>query len=467
MRRTVTAASLALGLSLPSGARAAPPVTAEMAQILPPLVAALLPAVVNISVLKQQARPDGSTAEGAAEMEATPIKEIGSGFIIDSEGYVLTARHVVDGAYQVSVVLSDRVAYAADVVATNARPDLALLRIRPDRPLQQVRVGDSDALQMGDAVIAVGNPYGLASSVTAGVVSALNRDINETSIDDFIQTDAAINHGNSGGPLFNMRGEVVGLTEQILSPTDTTGSIGLGLAIPINDVMAVAAQLRQYGTFRAGYLGVRLQQLTPEIAGVLGLHDISGGIVSAMVPNGPAARAGVREGDVVLQFGENRTNDIRALLREISYTLPGSERVLRIWRDGQERSLTAKLEKWPPGAGNPAGGDVIPIRGERITSPSLGLRVAALTPEIKTRLKLDDTLAKGVVVLGVPANSVGADVGFARGDVVVRVGDEEVDSPAQVRGLVDAAKAAGHHHILMLVNTQGRPHWLPVPTGER
>ena len=282
MRHAVLIAAALLALAPQAPARASPPpATAESAEILPPLVAGLLPSVVNITILKQRPGP-GGMAQGATEMENAPVKEIGSGFIIDPDGYILTARHVVEGAYEVTVVLSDHLGYPAEVLSTNARPDLALLRIHAGRPLQAVRIGDSDALRMGESVIAVGNPYGLSDTVTVGVVSALNRDINETSIDDFIQTDAAVNHGNSGGPLFNLAGEVVGLNAQILTPNDTAGSIGLSLAIPINDAMAVEREMREYGRLRAGYLGLRLEQLTPEIAGVVGLADTSGGIVSAV-----------------------------------------------------------------------------------------------------------------------------------------------------------------------------------------
>jgi len=433
---------------------------------LPSIVASLLSAVVNITILKQRPLPDGYMAKGEAEMESDPIKEIGSGFIIDADGYVLTARHVVEGAYKVTVVLEDRSSYPAQVLSTNARPDLALLKIEAGHRLQPMRIGDSDALRRGETVIAIGNPFGLSSSVTVGVVSALNRDINETSIDDFIQTDAAINHGNSGGPLCNLAGEVIGLNAQIISPTDTSGSIGVGLAIPINDAMAVAREMREHGRLNAGFLGLRLQQLTPEIAEVVGLHDISGGIVSGVFPGGPAALATIREGDVILQFGDLRTTDIRALLREIGITPPGSARAVRLWRNGAERVVSVTLGDWPKGSDDPAGGDAMPARGERVASTMIGLRSAALTPELRKMNHLADTV-QGVIILGVVANSVGADVGFARGDVVGKVGDTAATSPEQIRELVKAAHAKGEARVLMLVTSKDRPHWLAVPTDER
>ncbi len=468
MRYVVLISSLLALIPMLPARAAPPPATAQTTELLPPLVASLLPSVVNITILKQRPGPNGM-AQGATEMENAPVKEIGSGFIIDSDGYVLTARHVVEGAYQVTVVLSDHLGYPAEVLSTNARPDLALLRIHAGRPLQAVRVGDSDALRMGETVIAVGNPYGLSDTVTVGVVSALNRDINETSIDDFIQTDAAVNHGNSGGPLFNLAGEVVGLNAQILTPSDTAGSIGLSLAIPINDAMAVSREMRQYGRLRAGYLGLRLEQLTPEVAGVAGLTDTSGGIVSAVDMTGPAARAGLREGDIVLQFGDRHTIDIRALLREIGITPPGTVRAIRIWRDRAEQTVEVTLGAWGPNGtgdtGDPAGNDVMPTRGQRMSGPTLGLRVTDLTPDVCKEFQLPETM-KGVIVLGVPANSVGADVGFARGDVVTRVGDDAVRSQDQIQALVRAARARGEAKLLMLTVTKGRPHWLAVPTSQ-
>jgi serine protease Do len=366
----------------------------------------------------------------------------------------------------VTVVLADESSYAADVVSTNERPDLALLKIDAGRPLPAVQWGDSDALRMGETVVAIGNPLGLSSSITVGVVSALNRDLNETMIDDFIQTDAAINHGNSGGPLFNMSGQVVGINTQLISPTDTGGSIGLGLSIPSNDAMFVVDEMKKYGHLKAGYLGVRLQQVTPEIAATVGLSDSSGGIVSAIAPGGPAQKAGIREGDVVLQFGQRKTRDIRALLREIGAALPGSSATARIWRDGAEITVPVVLAAWPPGGFDPAGDNPMPPRGKRITSATMGMRVAELTPELRTQFKLPDE-TKGVIVMGVAANSEGADVGFARGDIVLEVDNRKVSTIQEIQDLLAAARARGRARVLMLVTNDNRPHWLPVPTAEQ
>ncbi len=466
LRRMARAALVAASVAVAaSPAPAASPASMADRDALPELVARLLPGVVNISILKQRARSDGSMPEGSTEM-APPVREIGSGFIVDADGFVLTNRHVVAGAYKVSVILNDGTIEPADVLSTNDRPDLALLKINAGHKLPTVTWGDSDKLRMGETVIAIGNPLGLSSSITVGVVSALNRDVNETMIDDFVQTDAAINHGNSGGPLFNMRGEVIGINTQLISPSDSSGSIGLGLAIPANDATFVVDEMRKYGKLRAGFLGVRLQQLTSEIASTVGLPNTHGGIVSALAPDGPASKAGLREGDVILQFGDRATEDIRAILREIGGTLPGATDTIRLWRDGKEMKVAVTLAEWPNNDLNPSGKEVMPPRGERTSSPTLGMRVAELTPDLRHEFKLDDKVV-GVIVLGVAANSVGADVGFARGDVVLRVEDAKVLTIQQIQAHVATARDQGRKSVLMLVTNDNRPHWLAVPTNEQ
>ncbi|MBV9537308.1 MAG: trypsin-like peptidase domain-containing protein [Acidisphaera sp.] len=450
-----------LALTLTATGRASPPI-APGTQIVPDLVERLLPSVVNISILKQQREGSGTASAQGSEEIYNPRREVGSGFIIDPEGYVLTNRHVVEGAYKVSVITTDEVSHPAEVLSTNERPDLALLKIDAGHKLQAVTWGDSDKLRMGDSVIAIGNPLGLSSSVTSGVVSAVNRDLNETSIDDFIQTDAAINHGNSGGPLFNLQGEVIGVNTQLLSPT--AGSSGLGLAIPSNDAMFVADQMRKYGKLRAGFLGVRLQQLSPQIAQTVGLPNADGGIVTNVFVGGPADAAQIQLGDVVLQIGDEETHDIRALLREIGAIPPGTSAKLRLWRDRAERTVNVTLAEWPAGFGDPAGDNVMPPRGARVTTPPLGLHAVDLTPELRQVFKLPSTQT-GVLIEGVAANSTGADLGFARGDVVVRVGDDEVRTIDEVRDRVEGARKAGQDHVLMLVITDTRPHWIAVPTA--
>ena len=328
---------------------------------------------------------------------AKPIQEFGSGFLIDPAGYIVTNRHVIAAAYKVTVTLNDGQPYPGTVVATNERPDLALLKIEAGHPLPTVPWADSDKMRIADSVFAIGNPLGLAISISVGVVSALNRNMKETTYDDFIQTDAAINHGNSGGPLFNLRGEVIGVNWALVSPSATSGSIGLGLAIPANDAAFVADHMRRYGKLRAGFVGIRLQQVTPDMAAALHLDNTDGGIVTIVRPGGPADAVGLRPGDVVLQFGARHTTDVRALLRAMSTTLPGTTSPMAVWRDGQTRTVQVAVADWPKGteALDPAGEPVMPDRGQRMSAPDLGLRLAAITDQARQSFKLSAEPARG------------------------------------------------------------------------
>ncbi|CAH2599508.1 HtrA protease/chaperone protein [Rhodovastum atsumiense] len=453
---------MALLFLLSPAAFAAPGDPGNRPPDLPDIIAPLLPAVVSISVLKQPASPGGHVAQGAEAM-ARPVREFGSGFIIDPAGHVVTNRHVVAGAYKVTVTLIDATPLDATVLATSERPDLALLKIEAGRELGFVRFGDSDAIRTGETVVAIGNPLDLSDTVTVGVVSAVNRDVNKTMIDDFIQTDAAINHGNSGGPLFNLRGEVIGVNWALVSPPSVGASIGLGLAIPANDAAFVIDQMRRFGRWQVGWVGVRVQQLTPPLAAALGLGGTEGGIVTSVWPGGPAARAGVQEGDVILQFGPRPSRDVRALLRAISRTAPGSSATVRLWRAGQVRSFDIAVASWPAEvpfdpAGPPAGVD----RGPRMHASDLGLRFAVRDPAAVAAGP--PTMAgKGVLVTAVAANSVAADAGIAAGDVILRVGDQPVTTPDEVRARLDGLRGAGRREALLLVRSGDRPQWVVVP----
>ncbi len=415
-RPTFRCAALAMTLSLgwagTEPARAAPPLTsAELS--LPDIIAPLLGAVVNVSVLDSPDAP--ATGPQASATKNRPRHSLGSGFIIDPDGYIVTNRHVVAGGISVTVTLSDDRQLPARVLATNRYPDLALLKVDAGGKLPTVRFGDSSALRLGETVFAIGNPLGLSGSISVGVVSALNRDLKSTRIDDFIQTDAAINHGNSGGPLFNLHGEVVGVNWAIIAPEDSTGSVGLGLAIPANDAAFVVDQMRRFGRFSAGFPGMALQGVTPALATALGLSGTQGGIVTEVWPGGPADKAGIQVGDVVLQIGPEQTRDVRAMLRQLANFPPGSVGKVVLWRAGRTMSVDMVFASFPP-LYDPAGPPPPAPRPPHPSSPSLGLRLASLSDDARKTYSLSGN-THGVLVEDVSSDSAGADARLARGDV--------------------------------------------------
>ena len=452
--------SILLAGAAPPAWAAAPPSVREDFD-LTALVRSLVAAVVDISILKQRAPATGKVPEGGMMMTG-PVREFGSGFIIDPAGYIVTNRHVIAQAYKVTVTFSDGTAYPAKVLATNETPDLALLKIDTPGKLPTVRFGDSDAVKVGETVVAIGNPLGLASSVTVGIVSALNRDVGESMFDDFIQTDAAINHGNSGGPLFNLRGEVIGVNWALISPNSTSGSIGLGLAIPANATAWVVDQMRRYGRVKPGWIGVQVQPVTQEIADAAGRSTRDGGMVAALVPGSEAASL-LHEGDIILDFNGQHADDTRELSRAIAYSTPGTVAQAKVWRDGALLTIGMKVADWPPGPTHPAGEWVMPSRGRRVSEPPLGLVLSAVTDELRQRARLADGQA-GVAVVGVAANSPGADAGFATGDVITRVQDHPVAAPDDLKQAIAAAMGAGRRSVLALVHNQNGVRWVAVPT---
>ncbi len=460
LRSIAVVIALSLGCVGAAAAQASPPPPGETPS-LPDIVAPLLGAVVNISVLK----PANAAAEGtgASAQIGRTQHSLGSGFIIDPAGYIATNRHVVADGYTVTVTLDDDRQFPAKVLATNLYPDLALLKIEAGAPLPTVRFGDSNALRLGETVIAIGNPLGLSGSISVGVVSALNRNLHSTVIDDFIQTDASINHGNSGGPLFNLRGQVVGMNWALVS--DTAGSIGLGLAIPANDAAFVLDRMRRFGRLNAGFPGMGIQALTPALADAIGIGGTEGGIVTEVWPGGGALKAGIRIGDVVLRIGSEQTPDARAMLRQLVKFPPGTTAPVTLWRDGRTFSVDVTTDVFPPQF-DPAGPPAMADRGPRVTSPPLGLRLAAMSEE-KRKAYLHANGQTGVVITEVASNSAGADAGLADGDVIERVGNTPVAAPEQVTELLDKARAAGGATVPMLVRSPTRLQWLAIPLDPR
>ncbi len=402
-----------------------------------------------------QPRPDGGPGGGRSV-------SLGSGFVIDPAGYIVTNNHVIDGADEISVTLQDNTTLKATLVGKDDRVDLALLKVESDKPLKFVPFGDSDAERVGDWVLAIGNPFGLGGSVTAGIVSARGRDIRQGPYDDFIQTDAAINRGNSGGPLFNMAGEVIGINTAIYSPSG--GSVGIGFSVPANLAKAVVAQLREYGHARRGWLGVRIQQVTPDIAESIGLKDTSGAMVAGVNEGGPADAAKIRNGDVILKFNGQDVKEMKSLPRIVAETVIGKDVPVLLWRDGKQVTVQASVGELPDEVQQVAATSA-PTRtpGSRTAEISgLGARLAPITDDLRDKFKLSQD-QKGVVVTDVMPDGTAAGRGLKPGDVIVEVQQEPVTNPSDVQERMDRFRKQNRKTVLMLIQSGDGLRWVPVP----
>ncbi|WP_343897054.1 DegQ family serine endoprotease [Craurococcus roseus] len=404
--------------------------------------------------------PGGPGPEGPPQQQRRRGQSLGSGFILDASGIVVTNNHVIDGADEINVILQDNTSIRAELLGTDPRTDLAVLRIKTDKPLTAVKFGDSDNAQVGDWVVAIGNPFGLGGSVTAGIVSARGRNIGQGNYDDFIQTDAAINRGNSGGPLFNLQGEVVGINTAIYSPTG--GSIGIGFSIPSNLARNIVAQLQDGGKVRRGWLGVNIQQLTDEIAESLGLPNGSrGALVARVQEDGPAAKGGIRNGDVVLRFNNQDVREMRNLPRIVAETPVGREVPVVVWRDGREQTVSVTVGELPAepqqAAATPG-----PQQGARPTElTGLGLRVAPLSAETRERFGLKPD-QRGVVIVEVAPNSPAAERELRPGDVVVEVQQERVNTPDELQRRLAQLRQQNRATVLFLVESQQGQRFVPL-----
>ncbi|HUK58608.1 MAG TPA: DegQ family serine endoprotease [Stellaceae bacterium] len=470
----MAAGVLVLALLGPAWAKPAPDSFADLA-------AKLLPAVVNISTT-QTIKSDKGGATGPDMPQfppGSPFEEffkdflnrnhgdgstpqalprhatsLGSGFIIDPSGLVVTNNHVIADADQITVTLQDDTNFKAEVVGRDTKIDVALLRIKSSKPLPAVKFGDSDQTRIGDWVLAIGNPFGLGGTVTAGILSARAREINAGPYDDFLQTDAAINRGNSGGPMFNMNGEVIGINTAIYSPSG--GSIGIGFALPSNEARPVVEQIRDFGHPRRGWLGVNIQSVTDEIAESLGLDKPKGALIASVKDGGPAQVAGIQPGDVVLDFDGKEVTDMRHLPRLVAETPIDKTVKVTVWRKRKEESLDVKvgeLKEDEEQAALPAQDQKkqdAPVPGVQV----LGLSLANMTPDLRERYALAEN-AVGVVVTDVEAKSQAAEKGVHAGDVIVEVAQEDVKNASQINDLVEAAKKQGRKSVLLLVDRQG------------
>jgi serine protease Do len=420
-------------------------------------IAKLLQVVVNISIHKLSAEAT-NTSEASASRR---IEAFGSGFVIDPSGLIVTNKHVVDGALDVTVTLSDGTSLPAKIRGTGRTIDIALLEVTPPKPLPAATWGNSDNVRVGDQVLAMGNPFGIGESVSAGIVSAKNRDILDTPFDDYIQTDAAINHGNSGGPLFNTRGEVIGVNTALYSPTEQGGSLGIGFAIPGNDARSAADQLRRLGRLQQGWLGLRAQDITPNIADALDLPMQNGTIVIAVEADGPAAQAGLQPGDVMLKFGKQTPKDARAFARMVAATPIGEATPMLVWRQGAQQTITATVAEWPDE--QPASGDDTKKTADakHVERPDLGVQTAAITADMRAKYKLAEA-QPGVVITGVTPGSASDESGLAVGAVILRVQQTPVWTKDDVLSDFDDVRAAHRHHVVLLVQDHNGLRWIPL-----
>ena len=395
---------------------------------------------------------EGQGGQGGPTQPQPPrrVSSLGSGFIIDAAGYVVTNNHVIADADEVSVILNDGTTLKAEIVGRDTKTDLALLKVTTDHPLKAVKFGDSDKLRLGEWVIAIGNPFSLGGTVTAGIVSARNRDINSGPYDNYIQTDAAINRGNSGGPLFNLNGDVIGVNTAIISPSG--GSIGIGFAVPSKTVVPVIEQLRQFKEVRRGWLGVRIQQVTDEIAETLSIKPAKGALVAGIDDKGPAKPAGIAPGDVIVKFDGKDVKEMRDLPRIVADTPVGKDVEVVVVRKGKEEIKTVKLGRLDDAEKKQAAltpKEAAPESNSAVKK-TLGLNLSGLTDELRKKNNIKDSV-KGVLITGVDQNSPAAEKRLAPGMVIAEVEQEAVGSPADFESRIAKLKQAGKKLVMLLV----------------
>lgn len=479
---------LALGAGL---AVAAFPIFASAAPLpdsFAPLVEKVLPAVVTIATTQVQGGanqrggvpqmpqlPPGSPFEKffrdfgmPQQQQVRPQKltALGSGFIIDPSGVIVTNNHVVENGTDIKVTLQDGTVTQGKLVGHDERTDLAVVKISVGHPLPSVPFGDSDQMKTGDWILAAGNPFGLGGSVTAGIVSARGRNIHSGPYDDFLQIDAPINRGNSGGPTFNLQGQVIGVNTAIYSPNG--GSVGIGFAIPSNVAKTVVASLQSTGRVTRGWLGVEIQQITPEMASALGLDRERGALVAGVQPDSPASKAGLRVGDVITAFGGKPVNSLQNLTTAVADTKIGSSQPVEIVRDGKNMTVTATIaqlkdeQQASAGSNGQARRGGGPAAGTAGAETSLGLRLGSLNQAARQRFDIPRAV-KGVVVLEADPNSSAVDQGVQPGDIIEQVNNKAVSQPKDVTAQVEQARKSGRKAVALLINRGGQEQFVAVP----
>jgi serine protease Do len=484
-RRSATRLALIMSLLLaPALSRADAPEATPFSEVFAQLAARLVGVVVNVSTtqVNSSANSKGGPesqlpapgapldeffrdflgekgAPGGPNLPPPRVASLGSGFIIDPSGIIVTNNHVIANAEQITVTLSDDTTLQAEVIGRDAVTDLALLKVEPKAPLPAASWGDSAKARVGDWVLAIGNPFGLGGTVTSGIISATARDIHSGPYDDFLQTDASINRGNSGGPMFNLAGEVIGINTAIFSPSG--GSIGIGFAIPSAFARPIIDQLKATGKVERGWIGARIQPVTDDLAEAVGLDKGRGAMIAGVDPASPAAQAKLQPGDVILAFDGKPIDRSRQLPRLVADTAPDTFVKLSVWRDGKDQELELKVTALNPSRPAPP-----PPEPEKPKPPpsldAFGLKLTKLTAELRKQFSLPET-AKGVVITEVPQNSPGAAQGLRAGDLVVAVGHEAVTSLEEVQQKVAGAKKNGHKNALVRVEREGNTRFIALP----
>ena len=439
-------------------------------------------AVVNISTAQTvQGRrsvpmpqvPDGSpfqeffeeffNRQNPTDDQPRKVQSLGSGFVIDGvEGIIITNNHVIEGADEVTANFNDGTKLKAEIIGTDAKTDIAVLKVKPETPLQAVDFGDSEQIRVGDWVMAIGNPFGLGGTVTVGIVSARNRDINSGPYDNFIQTDASINRGNSGGPLFDMEGNVIGINTAIISPSG--GSIGIGFAVPAKTAIRVIDQLREFGETRRGWLGVRIQEVTDEIAESLGMGEAMGALVAGVTEDGPAAKGEIEPGDVIIKFDGSEVEAMRELPRLVAETAIGKEVDVIVLRKGEEVTIRVTLERLEENDPVEAAATTDDKEKDKPAEATtvLGMTLMELNDELRKQFSIDKDVT-GVVITEVKAGSAAEDKRVTVGDVIKEVAQEPVETPADVEAEIKKLKENDRRSaLLLLANPTGDVRFVPV-----
>jgi serine protease Do len=472
------------------------------------LVAPLLDAVVNISTSQTVAAshsvvpppqlPEGSPfqdffdeffgdkGDGSDADRPQRVQSLGSGFVIDPSGIIATNNHVIEDADEITATFTDGTKRVATVIGHDEKTDIALIKVTADKPLTSVAFGDSKSLRVGDWVMAIGNPFGLGGTVTVGIVSARNRNINSGPYDDFIQTDAAINRGNSGGPLFNEKGEVIGINTAIISPTG--GSIGIGFAVPSEVAVNVVDQLRQFGETHRGWLGVRIQDVTDDVAKDLGMAAPRGALVAGVDDKGPAAAAGILAGDVILSLDGQTVDEHHALPRIVADEPVGKAVDVVVLRDGKEQTIKATLGRLEEAEAASAAADKKPDAGAGGDTPDqpqsggepppttdlpavatgpLGLSLSDLTPQSRDQFGIKPDIVTGAVVTAVTRGSVADEKRMVPGDVIMEIDNQPIAGSDDATTQIEKLKKDGRANAQMVVQSkEGHVRWVNLPLSD-